>query len=173
MGWVRKKLRGKAANPAHEIPFKERISWAGWLGYRCRFRHRHHQLSPILYLAIRMGFLLKGNIMRYTEKIALKTSLAILLFTLTCSSVFAESRSATVRVSCTILPMLEISMPKTASQTTSPWALPKASLRDELELKTNGSLVNVGTNLGKDYCVSEILLNKPEGRLKLYSVTAL
>ena len=63
--------------------------------------------------------------------------------------VFAESRSATVRISCTILPMLEVSAPK---------------LADPI----------VGTNLGKtSYQVSQTLVQRPEGLLKLYSVTAL
>ena len=91
------------------------------------------------------------------------------------SPVFADSRSATVRVSCTILPMLEISVPKTADQSSlTPWtSTAKTTDNAGLELKTSGGFVSVGTNLGNAYDVTEAFLNRPEGGIKLYSVTAL
>lgn len=55
-------------------------------------------------------------------------------------------------------------------QTVGPWASKTGS---GLELNTTGAVVTVGTNLGKNFHVSEALLKKPEGLLRLYSVTAL
>ena len=57
----------------------------------------------------------------------------------------ADSRTATVRVSCTILPMIEI-------------ATPAAS---------------VNTNLGNKFTTSEATLQNQNGPMKVYSVTAL
>ena len=105
----------------------------------------------------------------------LTTLLIVLgLTTLVASPVFADSRSATVRVSCTILPMLEISTPKTTDQALTSWAsTAKTTDKDGLELKTSDRFVSVGTNLGNAYDVAEAFFNRPEGRMKLYSVTAL
>jgi hypothetical protein len=86
------------------------------------------------------------------------------------STASADTRSATVRVSCTILPMLEISSPKTV-------ALPENTLspspRPELGLSSAENGVQINTNLGNRYFLTENLENSPQGLLKLYSVTML
>lgn len=84
------------------------------------------------------------------------------------SPLWAESRSAMVRVSCTILPMLELSTPlfgPTASD---------ASPRSELGLSSDGGAwVSVKTNLGSNYRMTENFRKTSQGVLKIYSVTAL
>ncbi|GEM_PF-2335224 len=91
----------------------------------------------------------------------------------TVTPAFADSRSATFRVTCTILPVLEISTLKTSDQNLifEPPTTRNIN-RTELELKTTGSMVSVETNLGQNYHLSEVLLKKLEGTVKLYSVTA-
>jgi len=82
----------------------------------------------------------------------LKTHILIAIFfgfsfsLLADTPLFAGSRSATVRVSCTILPMIEISSAKTPS---------------------------IKTNLGSDYGVTESIRKAGNDKIKLYSITAL
>lgn len=81
-------------------------------------------------------------------------------------SAYADSRSATVRISCTIMPVLEITLP------TAKNSAPIAS-RPEIELQLTGPSVNVNTNLGKDYQLAENLTKTENALIRLYSVTAL
>ena len=112
--------------------------------------------------------------MKHNSQILITLLIVLGLTAFVASPVFADSRSATVRVSCTILPMLEISMPKTTDQALASWtSTAKTADRAGLELKTTAGFVSVGTNLGKAYDVTEAFLNRPEGRMKLYSITAL
>jgi hypothetical protein len=76
------------------------------------------------------------------------------------TAVWADSKSATIRVSCTIDPMIEI-------------ASEKASDPTGLAINLNGSTVKVRTNLGKNYQTSVTSKKTADGFSKLYSVTAL
>ena len=112
--------------------------------------------------------------MKLNSQILITLLIVLGLTTFVTPPVFADSRSATVRVSCTILPMLEISVPKPADHALASWdSAANTTDRAGLELKTSGGFVSVGTNLGKAYDVAEAFFNRPEGRMKLYSVTAL
>ena len=62
---------------------------------------------------------------------------------------FADTRSATVRVSCTILPIIEISSAKTLAEPA------------------------VKTNLGKKYALTESIRKAGNDKIKLYSMTAI
>ncbi len=62
---------------------------------------------------------------------------------------FADTRSATVRVSCTILPVIEISSAKTLAEPA------------------------VKTNLGSNYALTESIRKAGNDKIKLYSITAL
>ena len=87
---------------------------------------------------------------------------------------WAESKSATVQVSCTILPIIEITRAETPFQ--SPVAAhpgPIPTPRNELGIVSRDGLISVKTNLGKNYTMSETLEKTGKGLLKLYSVTAL
>ena len=101
--------------------------------------------------------------------------LALLAFTVSeASCVFADSRSATVRVSCTILPMIEVSTLAASSQIMTPFvSAPIATHRNELGLASDGSLISVKTNLGKNYQMVQSFQKTAEGNIRLYSVTAL
>lgn len=83
------------------------------------------------------------------------------------SSAYADSRTATVRVSCTIMPVLEVTLPVIHT------ALTNMPARSEIELKSEGPSVNVNTNLGKDYQLAESFTRTENSLLHLYSVTAL
>ena len=61
-------------------------------------------------------------------------------------SALADSRSATVRISCTVVPMIEMVQDKT---------------------------VNVRSNLGKQYLSSESWIDRGGQRVQLVSITAL
>ena len=92
--------------------------------------------------------------------------------------VFADSRSATVRVSCTILPMIQISTLTAQNQFSGLTAAPSAvespvTHRDELGLASDGSLISIKTNLGSNYHMVQSFQKTAEGNIKLYSVTAL
>ncbi len=98
-------------------------------------------------------------------------SLLVIAFSIyNCSGALAQSRSATFRVSCTVAPILEVS---TAPHRVQNPPLTPVAISPNLEIKTADNAVAVRTNLGENYTFSETLLNRPEGRLKLYSVTAL
>lgn len=62
---------------------------------------------------------------------------------------FADTRSATVRVSCTILPVIEITSAKTLAEPA------------------------VKTNLGINYALTESIRKAGNHKIKLYSITAL
>ena len=86
----------------------------------------------------------------------LKTHILIAIFfgfsfsLLADTPLFAGSRSATVRVSCTILPMIEIP-----------------------EITSDGSAVSVKTNLGRNYALTESFRKTGNDKVKLYSLTVL
>jgi len=87
---------------------------------------------------------------------------------------FADTRSATVRVSCTIVPMIEMTAPNTSFQSTTA-AVPefRSTPRTELGLVSQKGLVSVKTNLGKNYSMIETLEKSDQGLLRLYSITAI
>ena len=93
-------------------------------------------------------------------KIVIGISLSLVFMFIMNSPLLAESRSATVRVSCTILPMIEVSTPDLTP-------------RAELGIVSDNGLISVRTNLGKNYSLAEVSRKTSEGLLKLYSVTAL
>ena len=80
----------------------------------------------------------------------------------------ADSRTATVRVSCTILPMIEI-----ATLTAQPSSAVSAVKSAEWEMNSNGTAVKVDTNFGNKFTTSEATLQNQNGLMKVYSVTAL
>ncbi len=90
------------------------------------------------------------------------------------SPLHADTRSATIHVSCTILPILEISSAKAigADSPSSTSKLPEAPSAS-LEMNSNGLWVDVRTNLGEDYQITEAYQKTPAGNSKLYSATAL
>ena len=104
-------------------------------------------------------------------------SVFLLLALLACSvNSWAESRTATIRVSCTILPALELStagsaqgavLSSDAFQASSP------TPRSELAIASLDQQVVVNTNLGDQYRLSEELVKNGNAGIKLYSVTAL
>ncbi len=65
---------------------------------------------------------------------------------------FADTRSASVRVSCTILPIIEISSARILAE----------PVRKELEIRSN-----------KNYHLTESIRKAGSDKIKLYSVTAL
>ena len=120
------------------------------------------------------------NKMKLNSQILITLLIVLGLATLVASPVFAYSRSASVRVSCTILPVLEISIPTAkfaaidpGPQLTTAVAKPQNTSRTAIELKSSGSLVNVNTNLGKAYQLTESLAKNDNNRTHLYSVTAI
>lgn len=90
----------------------------------------------------------------------------------------AASRSATVRVSCTILPVMEVSTPaalqalqNSAFSQTPVFRAPERTL---LGLESNGAPVKINTNLGRGgYQVGETLRTADGHQTRLFSVTAL
>lgn len=84
--------------------------------------------------------------------------LAIPTWTLAVSPAFANSRSATVRVSCTILPILELS---------------SVAPQNSLTMTSQAEQIRVNTNLKNLYRVNEKTLKKSGNNVTLYSVTAL
>lgn len=83
--------------------------------------------------------------------------------------VFADSRSASIKVSCTILPMLEMSLPTPVAAPMTVAQKPEAGI----ELKSEGSLIHINTNLGKDYQLMESWVKYDNNRTRLYSIIAL
>ncbi len=106
------------------------------------------------------------------KKCALVLLMAICL--VPSSTGWAQSRSATIRVSCTILPAIQLSsfssvQPIAGAQSSSQ---PSAT-KNQLEMMTINNQIQVATNLGKQYSVSEQFLKTSQSNIKLYSVTAL
>ena len=97
----------------------------------------------------------------------MKKHLALLLIisslALNATPCFAGSKTATIRISCTILPSLELST--SAKQ--------DLAIPTELALMSNNSQVYVHSNLGNDYRMVESLFTNAGKPVKLYSVTAL
>lgn len=84
-----------------------------------------------------------------------------------------SSRSATVMVSCTILPSLELSSKTPAKDHPSLYSVPAQSLRNELGIVSQNNQIHVNTNLGNQYRIIETVLKNNGQNVKLYSVTAL
>ena len=86
----------------------------------------------------------------------------------------AASKSATIKVSCTVLPLIQISsMPSPQSFSPETDAQPgQPPERQELALTGLDSGIYVQTNLGNNYSMIETLLKEPTP-IKLYSITAL
>ena|SRR3989338_6334789 len=83
---------------------------------------------------------------------------------------FADSRSATLKVSCTILPILEIVSTPLKANTPELQSQPSGV---PLEMKARGFWVDVNSNLKDSYQISADYQKLPNGPVKLYSVTAL
>lgn len=91
------------------------------------------------------------------QKVLAAVSVIMLGFALS-SPVWADTRTATMRVSCTILPMIELSSPE----------LPTLGLTGQV------SDVRVNTNMGKKFGMDVRSQKTTDGSLlKIYSVTAL
>ena len=92
------------------------------------------------------------------------------------SPCWAGSKTATIQVSCTILPSIQMSSSPSSqsfSSVSSSGYLEEPALpapRPELALSHDNELIHVNTNLGNNYSVAETLLANGG---KLYSVTAL
>ena len=101
--------------------------------------------------------------------------IVLFLFSLT-SLASADSRSATIRVSCTILPALQVSSSPASQNFGSPW-LPTQSTavapRSELTFAAQNNQIYVSSNLDGHYRVNQTLLRNDLTATKLYSVTAL
>jgi hypothetical protein len=80
------------------------------------------------------------------------------------SPVSADTRSATIKISFTILPMLEMASP--AILATSPQS-------QGIELRSDSLTPRVQSNQGANYQVIESLVAGPSSVIHLYSVTAL
>ena len=88
----------------------------------------------------------------------------------------AQSRSATVMVSVTILPSIELSSLRSSDHPTYPSMTGKPAAgkpRSLLAITKQKDLVKVNTNLGNQYRIVETLLKNGKIHTKLYSVTAL
>jgi hypothetical protein len=97
------------------------------------------------------------------------------LFLLMCTPAFAASKSVTIRVSCTILPMMELSVPQTAAVRASGPAVTQPALpaRPELWLSSADQGVIAKSNLSGNTRLNESFRQTPGGLVKLYSLTAL
>ena len=109
-------------------------------------------------------------------KICLTVILVPVLAWLLNTPVYAASKSATIRVSCTILPALQLSS-SPAAQGLAGSSFPNqpaaGAPRSELAIAAQDSHVYVNTNLGNQYRVNETVIKNNQTSLKLYSVTAL
>ena len=94
------------------------------------------------------------------------------------AEVWAGSRSATIRVSCTILPALELSsaFPLQGIVKPSSDASGASSSREDrslLALASQNQEILVSTNLGDNYRLSRVLSKVGSNSVRLYSLTAL
>ena len=105
--------------------------------------------------------------MKHNFKIILRFFAVLAFMASLASSAYADSRSVAVRVSCTIMPLLEIALP-VAQMPVSTEPRPRIELRSE-----ESSLVSVNTNLGKDFQLAESVTKIDNALIRLYSVTAL
>ena len=88
----------------------------------------------------------------------------------------AQSRSATVMVSVTILPSIELSSAKGSEHPINPSITRRPAVsnpRSLLAITGQKDLIKVSTNLGNQYRIVETLLKIGNNHTKLYSVTAL
>ena len=112
------------------------------------------------------------------KKNALSVALAVLLISAGAVPASAASKSATVQVSCTILPAIQLSSTsslktlKTGSTVYIPMASPTKN-PNTLSLDTKKPLIYVNTNLGKKYSIIQTLLKYHGQMIRVYSVTAL
>ena len=106
--------------------------------------------------------------MGYKKVVTAVALLPVLVLGLS-SSLWADTRTASVRVSCTIVPMIELSSSPQWFNT----AL-QAKENNSLGLSSKGQEVRVNTNLGKKYGMARSSAKAADGTLiKTYSVTAL
>lgn len=84
--------------------------------------------------------------------------------------VSAQSKSATIRVSCTILPVLEMTSKRVPTANVLGTLLPT---RSDLEMTSQGLEVGASSNLGKNFLMTESLRQTETGAVKIYSLTAL
>ena len=88
----------------------------------------------------------------------------------------AQSRSATVMVSVTILPSIELSSSKGSKHPINPAITGKPAVkkpRSLLAITGQKDLIKVNSNLGNQYRIAETLLKNGKIHTRLYSVTAL
>ena len=106
--------------------------------------------------------------MRHTIQVAMAVMGSVLTILFSSTPLFAESKSQAVRVSCTIVPILEIASPKRVQESF------KTVERPNLEMISNEkAAVQVRTNLQKNFHLTESLEKTPRGSIKIYSLTAL
>lgn len=84
----------------------------------------------------------------------------------------ANSKSVTVRVSCTILPIMEISMQRASAAPANLNQLPERPLLTMASMGDSHQ-VDVRSNLGSRFTTTQSTLVRPDGPVRLYSVTAL
>lgn len=86
----------------------------------------------------------------------------------------AYAESVSVRVSCTVLPVLEIGSPAhEASPDPAVDAAVSVPAPERLGFSGRASLVHVRTNMGKAYRRQESSRETPQGPMKVFTVTAL
>ncbi len=102
-------------------------------------------------------------------------SVVLLASMLTSPIAWAASRSVSVRISCTILPSLQVSSPSQSQLTAKSLLRNEAgnTRRPELGVASSGDQIIVGGSLGNQYRIQEKFLKIKEDNIKLYSITAL
>jgi hypothetical protein len=109
--------------------------------------------------------------MDYKKVTAVLVSLGLFAGFYAIPGAFAASKSVSMRVSCTILPMVELSTASGAANAASTAStLPQ---RPELGLVSDGALVSIRSNLGGNLRLNETMRRTADGMVRLYSVTAL
>lgn len=90
----------------------------------------------------------------------------------------AASKSATIRVSCTVVPIIQISSlslarPAGSNASNSSFGQTAAPQRTELGMVSQDTSVSVKTNLGKNFQMGESFVKRAGIGTRLVSVTAL
>lgn len=137
-----------------------------------RWRDMMVGLSVVLNIVTKMKFN-SQFLIKFLVVLAVAGSLA--------TPAFAGSRSASIRVSCTVLPMFEITLPSVkilsiagqASPLTMAPATAASAQRPEIELKSDGPSISINTNLDGGYQMTESLAHNTNSHTHLYSVTVL
>ena len=119
--------------------------------------------------------------MKYNSQFFIRFFVVLAVAGSLATPVFAGSRTASVRVSCTVLPMLEITLPSVKISSVTGQASPLTmapttavpAQRPEIELKSDGPSVRINTNLDGGYQMTESLTRNTNSRIHLYSVTVL